>query len=125
MINKKCTENQTRNIIKEAATSTDIRKQKIMNLLNQIRHNESQTIRGFGLGIDENFVKVPARQLYPPVIQYGNSTLKPSKGVWRGENMKFLMPQNMPTEWSILNTNMRTRQNELDDLARMVSLYEL
>lgn len=63
MINKKCTENQTRAIIRTAATSTDLRKQKIMDLLGQIAHNRSPVIRGFGLGIDADFVKVPARQL--------------------------------------------------------------
>lgn len=63
MINKKCTETQTRNIIKTAATSTDVRKDKIMNLLRQITHNQSPVIRGFGLGIEGEFTKVPARQL--------------------------------------------------------------
>lgn len=119
MINKKCTENQTRNIIRFAATSTDERKKKIMDLVNQIRHNNSSTIQGFGLGIDTNFTKVPARQLEAPKIQYGNRTLVPSRGVWRGEGMQFLMPERA-TAWSILNTNFRTKQNELNDLAQMV-----
>lgn len=63
MINKRCTENQTRSIIRVAATSTDIRKQKIMALLEKITHNESPVIRGFGLSIDTEFAKVPARLL--------------------------------------------------------------
>lgn len=63
VINKKCTENQTRNIIRTAATSTDDRKQKIMNLLRQITHNQSPVIQGFGLNVDGDFIKVPARQL--------------------------------------------------------------
>lgn len=122
MVNKKCTETQTRNIIKFAATSTDVRKTKILNLLNQIRHNNSPTIRGFGLGIEADFAKVPARLLDAPGIQYGNNRVtRPLKGVWKNENMQFLMPE-AATEWSILNTNFRTRQNELDEFARMVSL---
>lgn len=63
VINKKCTENQTRAIIKIAATSTDLRKQKIMNLLRQITHNQSPVIRGFGLSIDGDFTKVQPRLL--------------------------------------------------------------
>lgn len=91
-----------------------------MDLVNQIRHNAAPTIRGFGLGIETAFTKVPARLLDAPGIQYGDGKkIKPSKGVWRGENMPFLMPQSA-TAWSILNTNFRTRQNELEDLARMV-----
>lgn len=63
VINKKCTENQTRNIIKIAATNTDTRKQKIMDLLRKITHNQSPVIRGFGLNIEGEFTKVPVRQL--------------------------------------------------------------
>lgn len=69
MINKKCTENQTRAIIKTAATSTDVRKQKIMKLLSQITHNQSPVIRGFGLSIDGDFTKVPVRQLGTIIFQ--------------------------------------------------------
>lgn len=119
MINKKCTENQTRNIIRFAATSTDERKNKIMDLLRQIKHNNSSTIQGFGLGIETEFTKVPARLLDAPNIQYGNKIVTPSKGVWRGESMQFLFPEEA-TAWSILNTNYRTRMNELQELAQMV-----
>lgn len=120
VINKKCTENQTRNIIRYAATSTDDRKNKIMELLRQITHNQSPIIRGFGLQVDQNFAKVPVRQLDPPSLVYGgNKTMTPRNGVWRGENMQFLMPTT-GVEWAILNTNVRTRHNELEELAKMV-----
>lgn len=122
-INKKCTENQTREIIKHAATNTDIRKKKIMELLQQIRHNQSPTINGFGLQVESDFAKVPARQLEPPMIQYAKQTIKPAKGVWRGEGMEFLHPQSA-ARWGIINTNYRTQQNELNDFARMVRLLQ-
>lgn len=121
VINKKCTENQTRNIIRFAATSTDVRKQKIMDLINQIKHNQSPIIKGFGLSLGTDFVKVPPRLLDPPKIQYKNKTLQPQKGVWRGEGMEFLVPKYTATKWGILNTNFRTQQNELNDLAGQVS----
>lgn len=92
--------------------------------MNQIRHNQSSTVRGFGLQVDANFAKVPARLLDPPAIQYKNRKITPSRGVWRGENMEFLMPE-AANEWGILNTNFRTKQNELNDLAGMVKLNEL
>ena len=95
-----------------------------MNLLNEIRHNNSQTINGFGLGIDANFAKVPARLLNAPDIQYKNGIQKPSRGVWKGERMEFLVPQ-AATEWSILNTNFRTKPNELNEFVGMVSLSGL
>ncbi|XP_031627620.1 protein argonaute-2 [Contarinia nasturtii] len=120
MSNKKCTENQTRNLIREAATSTDIRKQKIMQLLQQIQHNQCPTIKGFGINIDTNFTKVPARQLAAPALQYKNSVINPMKGVWRAENETFLISEGKVIEWSILNTNFRTRQNELQEFAGML-----
>lgn len=119
-INKKCTENQTRNIIRFAATSTDVRKQKIVDVLNTVRHNSSAVIQGFGLALNTDFAKVEARQLNAPIIQYANSKTQTVKnGVWRGEGMPFLVPESANT-WAILNCNNRTRNNELQDLARMV-----
>lgn len=95
-----------------------------MKLVEQIRHNQSSTVKGFGLQVDLNFAKVPARLLDPPVIQYKNRKVTPSRGVWRGENMEFLMPE-VANEWGILNTNFRTKQNELNEFAKMVKLNEL
>lgn len=119
-INKKCTENQTRNIIRFAATSTDVRKQKIFNLLNQVKHNNSSIIQNFGLQLDMNFAKVPARLLDAPLIEYSDhKTERVVAGVWRGEGKPFLIPESA-NRWAILNTNQRTRRNELQDLERMV-----
>lgn len=121
VINKKCTENQTRSIIRFAATSTDIRKQKIMDLVNQIKHNQSATIQGFGLSLGNDFVKAPARLLDAPKIQYAaNQFVQPQKGVWSSERMEFLITDDSKVTWGILNTSYRTKPNEVDDLARMV-----
>lgn len=90
-----------------------------MNLINQIKHNESRTIQGFGLEVDKNFIKVDARQLEPPKIQYGNRTIEPTKGVWRGESMEFLIPSEYVQKWGILNAS-RVSNNQLNDLVRMV-----
>lgn len=120
-INKKCTENQTRKIIRFAATNTDLRKEKIMKLVTQIAHNQSPIIRGFGLQVDMKFAEVPARCLDPPRIQYDkNKLVDVRNGVWHGEGMPFLIPESA-NKWAILNTNNRTRTNELQDLALAVS----
>lgn len=122
-INRKCTENQTRALIKVAATSTDVRKNKIMALLDQIKHNQSPIIQGFGLELDTNFAKVPARCLDPPKIQYaGNKLVEVKNGVWRGEGMPFLIPESA-NKWAILNANQCTRDDELKDFSRIVSFY--
>lgn len=56
-----------------------------------------------------------------PKLDYGNGQrpLEPFKGVWKGENMKFMMPKS-GARYTILNCNYRTNRNELNDLARMV-----
>ncbi|KAG4066948.1 hypothetical protein HA402_007696 [Bradysia odoriphaga] len=116
-INRKCTENQTRKIIRIAATSTDVRKSKIMEMLGKIQHNQSPIVRSFGLELDTNFAKVQGRCLKAPSIVYGNNRLVEVKnGVWRGEGMPFLIPESV-NKWAILNVNQRTRNDELNDLA--------
>lgn len=93
-----------------------------MELLNKVQHNQSPIIRGFGLELDTNFAKVPARCLNAPKIQYsGNKLVEVKNGVWRGEGMPFLIPESA-NKWAILNANQRTKNNELQELAEIVSL---
>lgn len=54
--------------------------------MNEINHNQSPIIRGFGLQLDMNFAKVQGRCLEAPKIQYaGNRLVEVKNGVWRGE----------------------------------------
>lgn len=97
-----------------------------MNLINQIGHNQSPTIKGFGLSLDEKFVKVQARLLDAPKIEYAKGTVQPQKGAWRGENMEFLIPMGTNTckiTWGILNTNSRTSEN-INEFAKMVWIIQ-
>lgn len=118
-MNRKCTENQTRNLIREAATNTEVRKNKIMDLLRTISHNNAPIIQGFGLQIATDFAKVPARKLDAPEIQYQNSCARVNKGVWKIENQQFLIPEKA-SNWAIINFSNRTRRNHLDELAKQV-----
>lgn len=91
-----------------------------MELLQKIKHNDCSTIKEFGINIGLDFAKVPARQLEAPGIQYKNRSIKPVRGVWRAENEQFLMTDEKVIEWTILNTNYRTRYNELTEFGNMV-----
>lgn len=117
-VNKKCTENQTRALIKEAATNTDARKNKILQLLDQIRHNDTPIIQGFGLQIATDFAKVPARKLNAPEIQYANQSVFVNKGVWRVDNQQFLIPEKA-SNWAIINLS-RLQRNAVFDLSKQV-----
>lgn len=90
-----------------------------MDLVNKIQHNRSKIIQDFGVQLNLDFAKVDARCLQAPKIQYANRMVNVMNGVWRGEGMQFLRPETA-NKWAILNTNQRTRRNELDELAKMV-----
>lgn len=98
-----------------------------MDLLNQIRHNQSSIIKGFGLSVGTDFTKAPARLLDAPNIQYGNKMITPSRGVWRGENMLFLRPESGKVQWAILNTHNRTSQRDLEEFGnnvrKLITIY--
>lgn len=88
--------------------------------MNKIQHNKSEIIQNFGLELDKNFAKIPARLLDSPLIEYNqNKKVKVINGVWRAEGFPFLIPESA-NAWAILNANNRTRRNELEDLSKMV-----
>lgn len=100
-VNKKCTELQTRNMIKVAATSTDVRKQKIMDMLLKMSHNQSPTLNQFGIKVGTGFTNVPARILPAPTLEYRNRTVIPSRGQWRIDGLQFLQPMTL-TRYGVL-----------------------
>lgn len=101
-VKKKCTENQTSAMIREAATRTDVRKQKIIDLLRTLNPNASRAVQQFGLRLNTSFANVKARVIGPPMLEYGGKTMvKPKFGVWRAENFAFIAPQEA-TVWGVL-----------------------
>lgn len=91
-----------------------------MELIDQVKHNQSPIVRGFGLEIDANFAKVQARCLNAPKIVYGkNNVVNVRNGVWNGQGMPFFIPESA-NKWAILNLSNRTKNDQLQDLARMV-----
>ncbi|XP_046490379.1 protein argonaute-2 [Neodiprion pinetum] len=113
---KKMDEIQTSNMIKAAATSTNIRKQKIMNAFASINFNNDPCVKEFGLSVGGGFEKVPARVLDPPVLMYDRQ-VRVSRGTWRASRFSNAADL-QPKTWTILNLNGRyTRENDLYRLA--------
>lgn len=110
-------------MIRESATSTDFRKQKILDLLKQLRPNQSATVQQFGLQLSDKFTEVKARIMDPPKLQYGNNkVITPAQGVWRGENLPFLQPVNATQiTWGVLNLDGRTQRSAIEQFCQMVS----
>lgn len=111
-------------MIREAATNTDKRKEKVMSILRQINYNQSETVRNFGLSVDNKFAEVPARILRPPELRYANGNVTPRDGVWRAESKQFLLPQKA-ANWGFLKIDYRTQRNALQSLGNLVSIDKL
>lgn len=110
-------------MIRVAATSTDVRKQKLMSLITQLKVNQSRMVKGFGLEIDDKFSEVNARILDPPSLKYGNNrVLTPVNGVWRGEQIPFLQPVTGKPKitWGVLVFDSRVRRSEVETFCAMV-----
>lgn len=128
--NKKNSDIQTRNIIRFSATSTDERKKRIMDVTSQVKHNESATIQGFGIEVQDKFIEIgstdsigSARKLDPPTLQYKNSTIVPTNGEWNPPNMKFLMTQPAPksgVQWGLLNADWSTNRGAIIHMFKKV-----
>lgn len=108
-------------MIRESATSTDVRKQKIMDLLRQLQPNQSATIQQFGLQLSDKFTEVKARIIDPPKIQYANKAIEPMNGVWRGEGLPFLKPVNASAiMWGVLILDSRTQRSSVEKFCQTV-----
>lgn len=107
-------------MIREAATSTDVRKQKILNILNQIKYNEAESVRGFGLTVDSQFAEIPARILDAPTLQYKNKIVRPARGEWRAEGFEFIVPEKA-VNWGVLILDNRIPESAVREVCQMVS----
>lgn len=117
---KRCTEMQTRNMIKQAATSTDVRRGKIMTLLRDIRHNESPVLQQFGVSLAADFTTVKARVLSAPTLEYaGKKQVQPRLGVWNPAGT-FLYPVQL-NNWAVLIMDQRANERSVYELADNVS----
>lgn len=110
-------EELTRAMIRYAATSTDVRKDKTLNILNQFNYNTSDVVRGFGLSVDSKFAEIAARILNAPSLQYHSSTVRVSRGQWRNE--KFISTRDQ-FKWGVLCFDNRPDQRLVETLCSMV-----
>ncbi|KAH8360426.1 hypothetical protein KR200_004639 [Drosophila serrata] len=103
VMNRKDAATQVSNMIKVAATSTNERKAKIMDLLKFFHHNLDPTIGRFGLRIANDFIMVHTRTLAPPQVEYqGNKCCPVRNGSWRIDNMRFLKANPKVHKWAIM-----------------------
>ncbi|CAH1183419.1 unnamed protein product [Phaedon cochleariae] len=117
-VNRKMTENQTREMIRHTATNTTVRKDKIMRALGQARYNDNATVREFGFSVASEFEKLEARVLKPPDLGYGgNRKVSVAKGIWRGD--RFVSGA-VINKWTVVCADRAPRGDELGNFANMV-----
>ncbi|XP_053658864.1 protein argonaute-2-like [Anopheles marshallii] len=115
----------TRDIIRYAATNTQTRKQKIVDLATQIQYNKCPTLVDFGIAVGNEFEKVPARIIDAPPIEYArNEKIAPRSGVWRAEGKNFLQPSTelsrKPLRWRVLNLDGYTNETTVKKFGEML-----
>lgn len=98
--NKKTSGRVTAAIIKYSATTADVRKSKIHDLLKNV--NYSNDLRDFGIEINKKFETVNGRVIDAPKIKYAGRTEFVRQGVWNGGD--FLeTPAESQINWAIIN----------------------
>jgi len=119
--NRKLNEIQTSNMVRNAATSTEVRKTKIMNMVKTVNLNNDPVVRAFGIDVGSEFEQVRARLLQPPALEYGGQqTVQPFKGTWRAST--FLQGQDMPDgRWAIISLDRWTKDDDLAQFARSIA----
>lgn len=122
-VNRKMNENQTSAMIKKSATSTGERKAKIMDSLRKANYNNDPCVREFGFSVGNEFERLDARVLAPPLLEYaGKNVVTPQKGVWRNDRSKFFTGA-LVKKWTIACV---TRSPvRMENLADQVSIFKL
>ncbi|XP_017882046.1 protein argonaute-2 isoform X2 [Ceratina calcarata] len=116
---KKLNEEQTKRMIRAAATKPDERKHKILEKFAQMNLNDQPTLTNeFHLSVQGQFERVPARVLAAPTLHY-NRPVTVAKGVWRIE--EFLRKGELPDcSWTILNLDRGMQENTLYEFQAML-----
>jgi eukaryotic translation initiation factor 2C len=97
----KLTADQTAAMIKIAVTRPKERKEKIMEKHRMLNWERDPILRNFGITMEPEFTKAPARVLKPPTIEFGNKKkLSPgTTGRWNLQNVRFFNPGVRPLRY--------------------------
>ncbi|XP_022225407.1 protein argonaute-2 [Drosophila obscura] len=118
-VNRKDSTLQSAAMIKIAATSTNARRCKIMELLQYFSHNTDPTIARFGFRLQTDFVTVQTRTLSAPIIQYRNrATCMVRHGSWRNDCSHFYESKQKAHKWAIVHGGLN--YNKMRDLEQLI-----
>ncbi|WVQ69266.1 uncharacterized protein L199_007483 [Kwoniella botswanensis] len=94
--------NQTAEMIKVAAKAPDHRRKQIMGWRGKLDYSRLPRIRDWCLEVSPNMMKLQARILDPPKVNYKGKAVTPINGAWNLNDNKFVKANVPLSAWSIL-----------------------
>jgi len=111
---RKLNDIQMSNMIKVAATPADLRKQKILNSVKDMKFSQDSYAKSFGISVDSNMTEVVGRVLPTPKLLYAGSSIIPKDGVWSMQNKRFVDARSM-RHFGVINiTNRRVNDQQIE-----------
>lgn len=109
---------QTQGIVKIASRKPHVRREAAIRTMHLLNHSRDPVCSGFGVDVKPGLIKVDARVLPTPYIQYKGGNVRPRGGTWKPNREKFSSGAFLYT-WAVVNlTNLRDR--DLEDFIGML-----
>jgi eukaryotic translation initiation factor 2C len=111
---------QTTQMIRIAALKPDARKQSARGSIAGARYNEDATCRAFGMAVNPQLVKVQARVLPTPDLEYGGGQrLRAANGSWNMARNKMFLGSRLQY-WIVVQVGRYMRQDDLATFIRQM-----
>ncbi|KAI9147761.1 Protein argonaute [Paramyrothecium foliicola] len=110
---------QTAAMIKIAVTRPQVRKADIQRNVADLQLGTDPFLRHYGVSFDNQFTKVQARVIAPPIVNFGQGSADPKfSGRWDLRGKKFWRPNSAPLQnWAIIAMDKCASQPQLQQFA--------
>lgn len=103
---QKLNEHQTSSMIRLTCQHPSVRSTNISNAVHQLGFGDPKSLGHFNITVDDQMLKVPARILQPPTLQYNTTSrenlVTPSNGTWNLRDKKILQSCHL-SSWAIVS----------------------
>ena len=108
-------------MIRHTAKPADKRQQEIQSVVSGAKFKTDPVVNEFGLTMDTNMVRIPARVLDPPTLAYSNNTITPliNNGSWDMQDNRFYEGATL-NKWTILNCSRYCKENEIQRFSQQL-----
>ncbi|WRT64769.1 uncharacterized protein IL334_001703 [Kwoniella shivajii] len=95
------TADQTAEMIRVAAKPPPERSAQIIKWRSKINYSQLPRLKDWGIQIQAEMMRIPARVLPPPVVHYAGREMNVQRGSWNVGGVRFLKPGAPLRSWSI------------------------